>query len=86
MSECLPIICSVSMIFLEELINLRTNMKNNNPDCLKDMVHLIENYKKYNSREKKLIRETLRIFLEQNISAQNSNINLHVEDGKNNSL
>ena len=86
MSECLPIICSVSMIFLEELINLRTNMKNNNPDCLKDMVHLIENYKKYNSREKKLIRETLRIFLEQNISAQNSNTNLHVEDGKNNSL
>lgn len=82
MAECLPILCSVSMIFLEELINLRTNMKNNNPDCLKEMVHLIENYKKYNSREKKLIRETLRIFLEQNISAQNSNINLDSQEIK----
>jgi hypothetical protein len=82
MTECLPIICSVSMIFLEELINLRTNMKNNNPDCLKEMVHLIENYKKYNSREKKLIRETLRIFLEQNISAQNSNVNLDSQEIK----
>ena len=57
-------------------------MKNNNPDCLKEMVHLIENYKKYNSREKKLIRETLRIFLEQNISAQNSNINLDSQEIK----
>ena len=79
MSECLPLFCSISMVFLEELINLRTNMKNNNPECLKDMVHLIENYKKYNSRERKLIRETLKIFLEQNISAHNSNTSLHVE-------
>ncbi len=82
MAECLPVLCSVSMIFLEELINLRTNMKNNNPDCLKDMLHLIEHYKKYNSREKRLIRETLKIFLEQNISAHNSNTSLHVEDEK----
>jgi hypothetical protein len=82
MAECLPMICSVSMIFLEELINLRTNMKNNNPDCMKDMVHLIANYKKYNSREKKLIRETLKIFLEQNISAHNSNVNLDSQEIK----
>jgi len=80
--ECMPLFCSVSILFIEELINLRTKMKNNDPDCLKDMVHLIENYKKFNSREKKLIRETLKIFLEQNISNHNSNASLQVEDGK----
>jgi hypothetical protein len=70
------------MLFIEELIELRSKMKNNNPDCLRDMVNMIENYKKYNSREKKLIRETLKIFLEQNISAHSSNNSLNVEPDK----
>lgn len=64
-------ICS-SITIIEELIELRARMKTNDPRALDDLLQFMRNYDKYNKKEKKLIRKTLEMFLEQNISLNNS--------------
>ncbi len=47
-------------------------MKTQDPAAMDDLLRLMRNYDSYSKKEKKLIRKTLEIFLEQNISLNNS--------------
>lgn len=71
----LPCICK-SISIIEELIDIRAKMKINDPTACGDLVNIIKNYESYSKKEQKLIRSTLKIFLEQNSSLNNSSITI----------
>jgi hypothetical protein len=62
---------SVSFEMIGELIDIRAKIKNNQ-DCYDDLIAIMRNYEKYNRKEKKMIRETLKIFLEHNKTCNSS--------------
>ena len=77
----IPCICGTISI-IEELIEVRAKMKNQDASAMTDLLNLMKNYDKYSKKEKRLIRETLQKFLEQNISLNNSQASLDKEDEK----
>jgi esterase/lipase len=74
MSEIVGIMSCVcaGISIIEELIELRAKMKNEDPNAMHDLLNLIKNFDKYNKREKKMILDSMKIFLEQNISLRGS--------------
>lgn len=78
--EFLPCVCGTIQI-IEELITVRSKMRVQDPSAMDDLLQLMKNYDSYSKKEKQLIRKTIAAFLEQNISIQNSKVEL--EDQKN---
>ena len=69
--DILPCVCATISI-IEELVEIRAKMRNQDASAMQDLLNLMKNYEKYNKKEKKMIRRTMQIFLEQNISLNNS--------------
>ena len=74
---------SLGFELINEIIDIRAKVRNNQ-DCCDDLIRLVTNYKTYNKQEKRLIRDTLRLFLEVNKTRQNSgsgsNVNVSEHD------
>jgi hypothetical protein len=68
-------ICGAITI-IEELIEVRAKMKNQDASAMDDLLKLMKNYDKYSKKEKKMIRKTMEIFLQQNISMNGSQVSL----------
>ena len=66
---------------LNEIIDIRSKIKSNQ-DCCDDLLKIMKNYEKYNKKEKKLVRETLKIFLEYNKTCSGSEINIKNDEQK----
>jgi len=64
-------VCSTISI-IDEIINIRAKMKNQDAGAIDDLLKLMKKYEKCSKNEKKLIRKTIEGFLEMNSSAHNS--------------
>jgi hypothetical protein len=78
MSEILCCISS-SISIIEQLIDIHAKIKNNDNSAMNDLIELVEKYPKCNKKEKILIRNTLKKFLECNISNNNSTVSLETK-------
>lgn len=77
MAELLfPCLCN-SISIIEDLIDVRAKMKINDPSASSDLVNIIKNYDSYSKKEKRMVRNTLKVFLEQNASFNNSAITIN---------
>jgi esterase/lipase len=70
MGEAMSVMSCVcgTITIIEELIEIRAKMRNQDASAMDDLLKLIKNYDKYSKKEKKMIRHTMEIFLQQNIS------------------
>jgi hypothetical protein len=68
----LPCVCAGIKLTVDELVDLRVKMRDNDPDIMKTLLELTENLHKYKKKDRKKILELISTFLKNNISLQSS--------------
>lgn len=68
----LPCIYAGIKLTVDELVDIKVKMRDNNPDIMNSLLNLTENLHKYKKKDRKKILELVQLFLKNNISIQNS--------------
>lgn len=68
----LPCVFKVVELTIEELVDIRMKMKENNNTVAMDLARLLENSKKYSKKDRHVIRAYVKLWLEQSGSANGS--------------
>jgi hypothetical protein len=74
--EFIPCIFTCLKLSIDQICDIKMKMKDQNISVLNDLNALVVNIKKYRKKDRKIILKLIINFLEQNISLNNSNVNL----------
>lgn len=74
--EFIPCCLQTTSLLIDEIVDLRLKLRNNDPSIAQDLVNLTSNLKKYNKKDRKIILEHIKLYLELNASLNNSNASI----------
>ena len=84
--ELIPCIFSLVSLSVDQLVNIRLKMKQQDPSVMSDLLSLVNNIKKYKKKDRRIIIDYVKLFLEENISLNNSFASLEIPEPKKNNL
>ncbi len=78
--EFIPCVFQCLKLTIDQICDIKIKMKNQNVAVLGDLNNLVVNIKKYRKKDRKIILNLVIQFLEQNISINNSKVDLIAND------
>ena len=75
----IPCICQAVILTIDELVKLRIKMQNNDPTVSQDLAVLVDNIKKYEKKDRAIIRQYVIMHLN-NMSTANSQVSINEPD------
>jgi hypothetical protein len=72
MESFIPCICSAVCLTIEELVKMRIKMEKNDISVSEDLLRLLQDIKKYDKKDRAIIREYLKLYLIQTASRNSS--------------
>jgi hypothetical protein len=74
--EFIPCVFQCLKLTIDQICDIKIKMQNQNAAVLGDLNNLVSNIKKYRKKDRKIILNLIIQFLEQNISLNNSKVDL----------